>query len=159
MASTECHRIADQLERALAGPAWHGPSTLDTLAGVTAAAARARPVPGAHSIWEIVNHTAAWLEIVEARLAGAAPSDITPDMDWPPPGGSDADWQASVAGLKRAAAALRAAVLAFDDGDLGRDLPGIDDTWSAYHSLHGVVQHVLYHAGQIAILRKGAAKS
>ncbi len=159
MASTECRRIADQLDRALAGAAWHGPSIMESLAGVTAEAARARPVPAAHSIWEIVDHTAAWLSIIEGRLAGTAPLDITADMDWPPTGRFDADWQASVDRLARASASLRDAVLAFDDAELGRDLPGVDDTWSAYHSLHGVVQHVLYHAGQIALLKKGAARS
>jgi len=50
----ESERIADQLKRAFEGKSWHGPSLLEILKDVTAGQAAARPIPGAHSIWEIV---------------------------------------------------------------------------------------------------------
>src|SRR3989337_1702 len=49
----EVHRIEDQLQRAFEGGAWHGPSVLEVLEGLTAAKTAARPVPGPHSTWEI----------------------------------------------------------------------------------------------------------
>jgi hypothetical protein len=53
---SEIHRIADQLKRSLEGEAWHGPALRELLSGVTAKQAAARPLAGAHSIWEIVLH-------------------------------------------------------------------------------------------------------
>lgn len=53
---TDLQRLEEQLERALEGEAWHGPSVLEILEGVTAAQAAAHPIAGAHSIWELVLH-------------------------------------------------------------------------------------------------------
>jgi uncharacterized damage-inducible protein DinB len=163
MAAHEMLRIADQLSRAVNGPAWHGPSLLETLRDVSATDAAARPLPSAHSIWELVAHTTAWLEIVRKRLDGTAPLDITDAMDWPPVAAPEPDaadesasrrWQSDLARLRRAAEDLQAAIDSQDDRRLADDLPGSNDTWTAYHTLHGVLQHTLYHTGQIAILKK-----
>jgi hypothetical protein len=56
----ETERIRDQLHRAFAGDAWHGPSVLEILENVTASQAATRPIAGAHSIWELVLHIKAW---------------------------------------------------------------------------------------------------
>jgi len=53
---TELQRLEEQLERALEGEAWHGPSLLEVLEGVSAHQAAAHPIAGAHSIWELVLH-------------------------------------------------------------------------------------------------------
>jgi DinB family protein len=176
MAGLEMQRIADQVDRAVNGPAWHGPSILELLKGVTATQATAKPIRDAHSIWELVTHTAAWLEIGRLRLEGKAPLRITESMNWPPvppslfelrraskPKASrphvaaSQAWKADVSRLRRAAKDLRTTIAAQDDRRLDEELPGVDDTWSAYITLHGVLQHVLYHAGQIAILKKGTS--
>jgi hypothetical protein len=54
--ATEVSRLDDQLKRALEGEAWHGPSVLESLAGISAAQAAIHPIAGAHSIWELVLH-------------------------------------------------------------------------------------------------------
>src|SRR5580700_939308 len=53
---SDASRIKQQLENAFNGPAWHGPSLMENLKGVSAEVAAAKPVTGAHSIWEIINH-------------------------------------------------------------------------------------------------------
>ena len=89
------------------------------------------------------------------RLDGTAPSAITEDMDWPPVGGTtDNDWRVAVSRMDRTASALQSTVLELEDRRLGDDLPGVNDTWTTYITLHGTAQHVLYHAGQVAVLRK-----
>ena len=57
---SEATRIADQLRRAFHGEAWHGPALLELLKGVPSEEAARRPLPKAHSIWEIVLHVGAW---------------------------------------------------------------------------------------------------
>ena len=67
---TEIPRIADQLNRAFEGEAWHGPAVMDILEGITPQQAAARPFNGTHSIWDIVLHIAAWERACRRRLGG-----------------------------------------------------------------------------------------
>ena len=67
---SEVARILDQLDRAYSGEAWHGPSLLRLIEGVSAESASKHSIQGAHSIWELVNHIAAWNTIVQHELGG-----------------------------------------------------------------------------------------
>jgi len=153
----ETSRIADQLRRAFQGEAWHGPSVLEILSGVDAGAAAARPLPGAHGIWEIVLHIAVWDDVARRRMSGEA-VEPTPAQDWPAvTDTSPGAWQRTVHHLTQAHDALIRAVSAFSDSRLLERVPGKEPAYNTfYFMLHGVVQHELYHAGQIALLRKAA---
>ena len=74
---TEVDRIRDQFRRAFEGEAWHGPSVLALLDGVTAQQAAAHPIPGAHSIWELTLHIAAWERACLRRLTAIQPNSAT----------------------------------------------------------------------------------
>lgn len=149
---SEIARILDQMDRAIGGEAWHGPHLQQVLDGISAEQASMHPVKGAHSIWEIVNHLAAWNRIVHRRFAGT-PVDVTPDVDWPPVWDtSEVEWRRSLDNLRESRAHFRAAVEKVRDEELHEAPAGTE--WSRYATLHGVVQHDLYHAGQIAILKK-----
>ena len=63
----ELRRLEEQLRRAFEGEAWHGPAVLEALADVSVEEAEAHPIPGAHSIWEIVLHLAATYRLVLQR--------------------------------------------------------------------------------------------
>lgn len=150
----EVTRIADQLQRAFEGEAWHGPSLRELLADLPAAAAAARPLRGAHSIWEIVLHLTGWHDAVHRRLQGEPVKE--PDTgDWPTPSvPSEEAWTSAVAALEHSHRELLEAVAALDESRL--DEPVVPGFSSVYVTLHGVVQHDLYHAGQIALLKKAA---
>ena len=150
---SETRRIADQLKRAFEGEAWHGPSVKEALAGVTAERAAARPMAKAHTIWEITAHIAAWEDAVRRRLEGDS-AQLTDAEDWPGLGGDERAWAELLARLEAGNRALRDAILAYDDARLDQP-PGASRT-SAYALMHGVIHHDLYHAGQIAVLKKGA---
>ncbi len=150
----EISRIADQLKRAFEGDAWHGPAVLEVLEGVSARAAASKPVAGAHSIWELVLHIAAWDGAIRRRMEGQA-LQLSPEQDFPPvKDTSDAAWRSAVHSLKQNHSELIAALLAMPDYRLTATVPGKD--YDFYHMLHGAAQHELYHAGQIALLRKVA---
>ena len=151
---TEIDRILDQLNRAFEGPAWHGPSIKELLSGVTAAQAHQRPIANGHSIWELVHHIAVWEDVGRRRLAGdPAEVPLSSTEDWPPAEDlSEAAWEKSKAALERSHQAL---VEAISRVPLSRlDEPILKDKSTVYVTLHGVIQHDLYHAGQIAILKK-----
>ena len=150
---SEIARIRDQLERAFAGSAWSGPSVLEVLDGVTAAQAAKRPIAGAHSIWEIVQHIAVWEDVVRRRALGEKfnPSD---EQDWPEvTDTSPKAWSATLAALKAGHQELIHVVEAFDASKL--DQPLVPGGSTGYVQFHGAAQHDLYHAGQIAVLKKG----
>ena len=152
---TEINRIVDQMDRALNGEAWHGPHLEELLKDVSAEQASAHPVKGAHSIWQLVNHIAAWNLILASRALGSAVS-VTPEQDWPPVSDtSAASWKKALENMREARARLRAATLSLKDAQLDDIAPGKDH--SLYVMLHGGVQHDLYHAGQIAVLKKAWA--
>src|SRR5882724_6122416 len=145
--------FADQLERAFHGGAWHGPAVAEALAGIDAAAAAARPLAGAHSIWEIVHHLTVWNEVPRRRLDGERLENLPAERDWPPVVDVSADaLGAALAALEGSHAALHARVLDLADDQLDDPVAGSDAT--ARGMLFGVLQHNTYHAGQIALLCK-----
>ena len=150
--SSETARIADQLRRSFSGEAWHGPALLEILADANAATASARPIPEGHSIWELVLHISAWEGAILRRMQGEA-LQLKESEDFPPiPDASDAAWQASLGKLNRKHDELLAAIIAMPDSRLTEQVPGKE--YDFYFMLHGAVQHALYHAGQITLLRK-----
>lgn len=149
-------RILDLLDRAYRAKAWHGPALLESLEGVSAALAAKHPVRGAHSIWELVGHVATWNEIVAQRLAGKTPT-LTPETNFPPvERATPAAWKATLRRLARTQSQFRRGVGRFPVAKLGRRRPRLDHTW--YVLIHGQIQHGLYHAGQIAMLRRALGK-
>jgi uncharacterized damage-inducible protein DinB len=151
--SSEIDRILDQMNRAYTAQAWHGPAVLEVLAGIDDATARRRPIRTAHSILELVTHMTAWKDIVRRRLEGEK-FDVRPEMDWPAAGDGAAAWPAALESLERAHARLRESVARFDPQRLDQAPAGGS---IAYVLMHGIIQHDLYHAGQIALLRKAPA--
>lgn len=149
---TEVSRILDQLNRAFQGEAWHGPAVLEILNSTTAAQAAARPLNGAHSIWETTLHISAWLRACRRRLEGDR-AQLTDAEDWRTASASDETaWQEVIGEVKQALAELRSPISRLDDSLL--DQPILDGMSSVYVTLHGLIQHSLYHAGQLAILKK-----
>ena len=151
----ELPRIVDQLRRAFEGDAWHGPSVLEALTGINAKMAAAKPIPTAHSIWEIVEHIGAWDDAIRQRLNGRA-LQLSPEQDWPAiSDSSNAAWINSIDTLKKRHSDLCSAISAMPEQRLLAPVPGKD--YDFYHMLHGAVQHALYHAGQIVLLKKSSA--
>lgn len=153
---SEVDRIRDQFRRAFDGDAWHGPSVMVLLNGVTAEQAAARPIPGAHTIWELTQHIRAWEGACLRRLNGD-PAQLPDSEDWSGVNDhSEAAWEKTKQMLVDTHNKLLEALASIDDSRLDQPImnhPEIPFS-STYVTLHGGVQHDLYHAGQIAILKK-----
>jgi uncharacterized damage-inducible protein DinB len=148
---TEIERIVEQLKQVHEGEAWHGPSVREVLAGVNAAGAAARPLRGAHSIWEIVHHVRVTAEGVRAHLTG---EPVAEEPDWPALADTgDAAWRSAVAKLQSAQRAVADAVSRLPEARLHDPVPG--KSHSYWSELLGLMHHDLYHAGQIALLKRG----
>jgi uncharacterized damage-inducible protein DinB len=172
----EVRRVVDLIASVEHGDPWHGPSTREVLHGVTAEEAAERPIPNAHTIWEIVLHLTVWAREVRRRVLGGEAA-IPGEGDWPEapgpahpagaggapsaavPAPSEGAWAASLADLAAAHATLLATLDDFPAGKLDerygtrRDQPlGAGTTYGAM--LYGVALHDAYHTGQIALLKK-----
>jgi len=152
-------RLIDQLDREFSGDPWHGSPLVAILDGVTAHQALAHPVASAHSIWELVLHLTGWKEEVTARLRGKLAGE-PPQGDWPAPAGRDeAAWRAALDQLRGAHEELIAEVRRTPDAALDgqvrdeRNRP-LGTGLAQWQSLLGIMQHDVYHAGQISLLRK-----
>jgi uncharacterized damage-inducible protein DinB len=152
---TETVRLADQIRRAFEGNAWHGDSILELLADVDAKMAAARPITNAHSIWEILLHIAAWDDAVRRRTGGTAVT-LTDQQNFPPvKDTSDAAWRQAIDSVKQTHNELIKAVAGFPDSRLQEQVPGkTQNYYNFFYMFSGIVQHELYHAGQIALLKK-----
>jgi hypothetical protein len=149
----ELARIDDELRRAYDGDCWHGPPLREVLKGVTAEAAAARHPQLVHSIWALVNHLAAWVEVVASRIVEWRPIESPDAGDFPPVTETgDAAWAATLDGFDRRHRGLLGVVAGLDEARLGEIVPGKD--YPVAIMLHGTVQHYAYHAGQIALLKK-----
>lgn len=150
---SEVKRIHDQIERSHKGPAWHGPSVNELLDGVTAEAASRRAVPGAHTIWELVLHIAAWENAALTAVKGGVMPKEPEEGDWTTPSASSEEaWTRVLERLRTVQQAIEQALDAFPDDRLSEIVPGRDHSF--YFLLHGIAQHNLYHAGQIGLLKK-----
>jgi uncharacterized damage-inducible protein DinB len=125
---------------------------MELLADVTAAEAAARPLARAHSIWELALHIAAWENAARRRLTGDR-AELPTAEDWPALlETGEAAWQEALQFLKTNHQELRAEIARLTDAELRK--PILEGMSSIYGTLHGVIQHDLYHAGQIALLKK-----
>jgi uncharacterized damage-inducible protein DinB len=149
---SEINRILEQLKCAYEGPAWHGPALLELLNEVDAEQAAARPLPARHTIWELVLHVITWQDAVEHWLR-QQPFKPTPEQNFPAIAeASPEGWAETLNRLRTSYETICATVRTMTDADLDKKVYGRQFT--NYFVLHGVIQHNLYHAGQIAVLRK-----
>jgi uncharacterized damage-inducible protein DinB len=155
-ASGEAGRIADQLQRAFYGAAWHGPAVMELLEDVNATMATARPIVNVHSIWELLLHVAVWDGAALTRLGGSK-CQPTGESNFPlVMKANEAAWRKTIADAKRTHDRLVRTVSRISDERLRDRVPG--KRYDFYHMLHGIAQHELYHAGQMAILKKAASR-
>lgn len=153
----ETARISDQLRRAVDGEAWHGPSVMEVLKDVDARTAAAHPIAGAHSIWELVHHVTAWTRAIMRRMDGQA-VELSGDTDFPPVSdSSEAAWQAAVASFRTAQTELLTKLKSVTGEQLAATVPGRNYTY--LFMFDGLVQHHLYHAGQMQLLKKAGVQS
>lgn len=151
--------LADDIERALEGDPWFGPSALSVLADVDAAQALARPEAAKHSIWEIVLHMTSWARYVTYRAEGGAPCDPA-DGDWPGIDATDDDaWAAALADLRRRHTELVDILRGLPDEALDAVYPNTpcnaqDEPITLRRAVMGIAEHAAYHAGQITVLKR-----
>jgi uncharacterized damage-inducible protein DinB len=151
---TEIERILEQYDRVLHGDAWHGDPIWQILDSISAGCAAARPLADTHTIWEIVLHMTFWDGVAARRLAGERDGLDVEALNFPaPPEPTEGNWQKTRDAFRAGNQRLREAMAKLDPAWLDELSAAGKRTF--YDEAHGVIQHDVYHAGQIALLKKG----
>jgi len=160
---SEVRRIGQLLKHGYDGQPWYGKALRKLLVEVTVEQAAARPIAGAHSIWQQVLHAIAWRQVACRLLRGETVGELSDAQNWPEPPGSDAAgcdapdshaaaWQQTLDELAQTQYDLEAALEGLTDERLQEEVSYVKP-FPLYRLLHGIIHHDAYHAGQIALLR------
>ncbi len=147
---TPIEHLCFQLENTFEGKPWYGRSLMDILREI--APDTAHQVLRGRSILRLGRHLLAWRVFTLEKLRGNAEYDIEigGEGDWPSDPGMD--WPALLDALRDNQAQLLAALRQFPEANLLERVPGRNFRYSFL--LEGVVQHDIYHLGQIALLKQ-----
>jgi uncharacterized damage-inducible protein DinB len=149
----EVSRIVEQMELAHVGDSWTGVSISGLLGDVSHEKAAARPIPNAHTIWELLLHLIATQELI-LDLAHGVSRSYEPDTEWPTVGETSEDaWADAVERFTIGETRVRH-VVSDEVSSEQLDQPFCEGGTSAYNNLHGYVQHAFYHGGQMSLLKK-----
>ena len=150
---TEVARIVDEYDRVMGGSAWHGDPVWKILDGITAKEASERTITHGHNIWELVMHMTYWETVASQRLQNL-PSNYSRELNFPAtPRPTAANWKKAVKAFRASNRAFRRAISQLNEARLDDTMPR-DRRKSFYREAHGLIQHHVYHAGQIALLKK-----
>jgi len=148
----EAAALAEELRVLAHGDAWHGPCLDELLVDVSPGTAAARPIPGGHTIWELVLHVTGWNDVWRRRLEGQV-VDEPEEGDFPtPPEATARAWADAKDRLRVGHEKLVARVAALSDADL--DARVTDRDYTVRFLVRGAIRHTVYHSGQIGLLRK-----
>ncbi|MEM7050782.1 MAG: DinB family protein [Acidobacteriota bacterium] len=143
--------ITDGLQEVMAGEPWYGPSLETLLASLDADTAWCSPAMGRHRIVDLVLHLDAWQRLVLARLDSPRHLEMAPEVNWPEAGeASEEIWQRYRRRLEEGHLRLLTRISSLSPEEQAATVPGLP--WSVHEMLRGLIQHHVYHAGQIAQL-------
>jgi uncharacterized damage-inducible protein DinB len=143
----ETQRIAQGYRAATIKGAWYGPTLAEMLAGISAELATTPPVVGAHSIAALLQHLLLWNE----RVRNTSDSHPMPrweaEKEWAEP---PIPWNELVSRWNESRDLLEEKIRNFPVAELEKRVPGRDYSYETL--FHGIVQHAIYHSGQIAMV-------
>jgi uncharacterized damage-inducible protein DinB len=145
--------IIRQLRELEEGSLWFDQSFKSKLDHLSTGVVFVQPVPGVHSVAEHVAHIIAWRKECIARFHGDKFDLMNTPADWP-----------SVAELRGTGWPALKDQLYQSTHDLIRLFDGVDDTYlnkpfrdttyNNHYLIEGILQHDIYHLGQIGVTLK-----
>jgi uncharacterized damage-inducible protein DinB len=149
---SEINAMIKHYDQILSGDAWHGDPVWQILDSISAHSAAARPLPSAHTVWEIVAHMTFWEGVVTKRLQGER-AGLVEELNFPPmPEITETNWHKTLDEFRASNASFRSALKQLDPSKLQQLTAAGKRTY--WEEAQGIIEHHLYHAGQIALLKK-----
>lgn len=149
---SEVERILAHYDAVMSGNAWHGDPIWQVLNTISAEDAAARPVANVHTIWELVMHMIFWEEVAAQRLKGMS-AGLVEARNFPEqPPATEENWHKTLDEFRASNRSLREALGKLEPGKLNELTAAGKRTYDG--EAHGVIEHHVYHLGQIVVLRK-----
>ena len=148
----EIKHLVQQLKRAFDGPAWYGPALQEVLEQIDPEEANMR-INGSQSPLELLLHIVQWREYVIRLLEGDMALAKDEEMTYPKVADAgEYAWTDARVKLANTQERLVKLLKKFPAEDLDKTIPLRDYSWA--NMLHGIVDHDVYHMGQIQFARK-----
>jgi uncharacterized damage-inducible protein DinB len=152
-------KLQTQLETILYGQAWYGTPIYTILESIAFETAYEKPAGASHTIAEILMHMLAWTEEAVSRMQDK-PASTPYRGDWPETSVADEEkWLQLISFFKLANVELTQLISAFPPEKWTEAVNDDRGTYTGYPATHealivGLIQHHVYHAGQISLLNK-----
>lgn len=143
----QTQRIANAYRAATVKGAWYGPSLAELIAQVPPELATTPPLPGSHSIAELLQHLLLWNERVRDTSDSHPMPRWQPEKEWAEP---SIPWNELVSRWSQSRELVEEKIRNFPVEDLSKQVPGRNYPYEAL--LQGIVEHAIYHSGQIAMV-------
>jgi len=150
----EIGSIIKNLENILTGQPWYGRAVIELLDEVNPKTVNEKPGGSDHSLLELLYHMNTWTEFTLNRLRGDRDNDLAASeaLDWRKIDPKKHSWKKGMTEFKRLNRAI-ITVLKTKDDDFLKEI--VDYRKYNYRFLlHGMMQHHIYHIGQIAYINK-----
>lgn len=155
MSNPDIQSYINQLQNVYSGEAWYGKCVREILDDVASEIAFKEPAPDSHSIAALLSHMLYWRELVIARLNGDVNFAVDQDQSfqWRTllPDGEE-NWEALKTRFHDSHERMIAALQAREESFLENIVAA--RSYNFHVLLAGIVQHDIYHAGQIAYAEK-----
>ena len=146
--------IISSLRTAVEGEPWFGKPVMSLLHEVDPAIVYKKPNDESHSLIELIYHMINWAEFTLRRIEGEDDADIAEfeKNDWRQIDTNGHTWEKAVAQFKVTNDLIIDALQAKTDEFLNEKVDYRE--YNFRFLLNGLIQHHIYHAGQIAYLKK-----
>ncbi len=150
----ELQSIIRNLENILDGTPWYGRPVYAILREVESGFVYKQPAPGMHSLIELLYHMLTWAEFALKRIEKDDVNDLAAfeKIDWREIDPGLHDWDEGLAALIATHQQIIALLHTKNDDFLDEIVDFRN--YNFRFLLNGLIQHNIYHAGQVAYLNK-----
>jgi len=139
--------VADAYRKVTVAGAWYGPSVAELLARITPLQAATKPAGGTHSIAELLQHLLLWNERIRKTSESCPLPKWEAEKEWAE---AAIPWNELVERWNKSRDLLEERMRQFPTEDLDKQTPGRAYPYELL--LNGIVQHTIWHAGQMAMV-------
>jgi uncharacterized damage-inducible protein DinB len=151
----ETDYIITTLRSVLEGSPWYGTSVMKILKDVDPATVYKKPSKDSHSLIDLLYHMNTWTEFALKRLEKDEEKDMAAfdNLDWRDINPAEHDWEKGVAQFKVTNDLIIELLETKENDKFLSDKVDYRE-YNFRFLLNGLIQHHIYHAGQIAYLKK-----
>ena len=148
----EIQSITRTLRNVLSGQPWYGKSVYAILEQAGTGDVYHQPGKKCHSNIELLYHMITWVQYVLCIIKNEGPekAKAIETLNWQTINPTEHDWEKGVLQFKSLHNEIIELLDAQDDSFLGQNLE--DKKYNFRFLLNGLIQHHIYHAGQIAYI-------